>query len=96
MAVLAGVASAADTVRGERRHTEFYFENAYVTFFYASWSETVQALLAWAADRSGTKLADARGFEVPGSCTPASRPPHIISHPSGICRTAGSLPKAEL
>ena len=29
---------------GRRRHTEFYFENAYVTFFYTSWSETAQAL----------------------------------------------------
>lgn len=80
IAVLAGVAWAADTARGERRHTEFYFENAYVTFFYASWSETVQALwrgqLIEAASRPGE--ADTRRFDLPRHCTPATRPPHII------------------
>src|SRR5689334_8104471 len=30
--------------KGERRHTEFYFENVYVSFFLASWSETIEAL----------------------------------------------------
>jgi len=78
VAVFAGVASAADTVRGERRHTEFYFENAYVTFFYASWSETLQALWRGQLIEAAPRLADARGFELPGSCTPAARPSHII------------------
>ena len=44
LALFAGVAWMADSARGPRRHTEFYFENAYVTFFYTSWSETAQAL----------------------------------------------------
>ena len=38
------VASVADSARGERRHTEYYFEFSYVTFFYTSWSETLSAL----------------------------------------------------
>jgi hypothetical protein len=79
LALLAGVAWTADTARGPRRHTEFYFENAYVTFFYASWSESVQAL--W-----GGRLIEAarstepqpRRLEVPTRCAPATNPPHII------------------
>lgn len=81
VALLAGVAWSADTARGERRHTEFYFENAYVTFFYASWSETVQAL--WRgrlieAAGPGRAEPQPRRLEVPASCAPATRPPHIV------------------
>ena len=71
----------ADTARGPRRHTEFYFENAYVTFFYSSWSETVQALwrgrLIEAAEPRSMEPQQAR-LEVPASCAPATKPPHII------------------
>ena len=44
LAMLAAVTWIADATRGERRHTEFYFESNYVTFFYASWSEMARAL----------------------------------------------------
>ena len=30
--------------KGERRHMQFYFENLYVSSFYASWGETLEAL----------------------------------------------------
>ncbi len=81
VALLAGVAWSADTARGERRHTEFYFENAYVTFFYASWAETVRAL--WRGrliETAEVGLAEAKQghLEVSANCAPATRPPHII------------------
>lgn len=78
LAVLAGIAWTADTARGHRRHTEFYFENTYVTFFYTSWSETVQAL--WRGrliEAAGPRLVEPR-LEVPASCAPATRLPHVI------------------
>jgi len=80
LAVLTGVAWVADSARGPRRHTEFYFENSYVTFFYSSWSETAQALwrgslVEATASQTATKL---ERFKVPVSCAPTTKLPHII------------------
>jgi hypothetical protein len=71
---LACLASAA---KGERRHTEFYFENVYVSFFLSSWSETIVAL--W----RGEMIEAARGpaaprLNEPAPCEPRPKPPHII------------------
>jgi len=72
---LAGVASAA---KGERRHTEFYFENVYVSFFFASWSETLEALWRGELIEAATaRLSDPR-LKVSAACEPRSKPPHII------------------
>src|SRR5262245_31744393 len=79
LAILAGIAWTADWVRGPRRHTEFYFENIYVTFFYASWSETVAAL--WRGrliETAAPRPPQHDRFELPVSCTPATKPPHVI------------------
>lgn len=75
--LFACLAWAGAAAKGERRHTELYFESLYVSFFYASWSETVEALwrgrLIEAADRTrGPNLA------APASCAPARKPPHIM------------------
>jgi len=75
--LLAGLAWAGAAAKGERRHTELYFESLYVSFFYASWSETVEALwrrrLIEAAD-----TVQAQSLAVPGLCVPSAKPPHII------------------
>jgi len=81
LAVLVGIAWTADVARGHRRHTEFYFENSYVTFFYSSWSETLQTL--WRGrliEAAGPRLVEPQHgrFEVPENCAPTTRPPHII------------------
>ena len=79
--LLAALAWLADTGRGQRRHTEFYFENAYVTFFYSSWAETAQALwrgrLIEAARPQSLDVQEAR-LQTPESCAPAPKLPHII------------------
>jgi phosphoglycerol transferase MdoB-like AlkP superfamily enzyme len=79
--LLAAIAWVADTARGERRHTEFYFENIYVTFFYSSWGETVRALwrgqlIEAAAPRS--VLPKEAPLHVAESCYLPARAPHII------------------
>jgi len=40
----AALACNGANAKGERRHMQFYFENLYVSSFYASWGETLEAL----------------------------------------------------
>ena len=65
--------------KGERRHMQFYYANLYVSSFYASWGETLEALwrgaLLEAAPRTGTP---APAFAIPTRCQLSGRPPHII------------------
>jgi hypothetical protein len=75
----AGLAAAGAAVKGERRHTELYFESLYVSFFYASWGETLEALwrgrlieAVGAAGDDGVRLA------AQAKCSHGGRPPHII------------------
>lgn len=65
--------------KGERRHMQFYFENLYVSSFYASWGETLETL--W----NGTMLEAASNgptaqppLTIPQNCSPAGKPPHIV------------------
>lgn len=79
LAALAAAVWVADTARGHRRHTEFYFENTYVTFFYASWAETLKALWRGSLIEAAASLPPGQElFDAQASCTPATRPPHII------------------
>ena len=63
--------------KGERRHTEFYFENVYLSFFLASWSETIEWLWRGQLIQAGAS-ASGPGLGVSAPCEPRSRPPHII------------------
>jgi phosphoglycerol transferase MdoB-like AlkP superfamily enzyme len=67
------------SAKSERRHMLFFFENLYVSSFYASWGETVEALwrgtLLEAVPRSA---APAPPFALPAACETTARPPHII------------------
>jgi hypothetical protein len=71
LAILGSVA------KGERRHTEFYFENVYVSFFLASWSETIEALWRGALIEAAPS-ASVAAFNASAVCEPRSKPPHII------------------
>ncbi len=65
--------------KGERRHMQFYYENLYVSSFYASWGETLETLWRGAIMEAAPRAAAAGpGFLIPTSCTPAAKPPHII------------------
>jgi hypothetical protein len=80
LVLLGSAAWLADSARGPRRHTEFYFENAYVTFFYASWVETVEALWRGSLIEAAGPLRPAQPQrpKAPARCSPAESPPHII------------------
>jgi Sulfatase len=66
------------TLKGERRHMQFYFENLYVSSFYASWGETLEALWRGALLEADPHSGIAPAFTIPERCDPATKPPHII------------------
>ena len=66
------------TLKGERRHMQFYFENLYVSSFYASWGETVEALWRGALLEADPHSGVAPVFTIPERCDPAAKPPHIV------------------
>jgi phosphoglycerol transferase MdoB-like AlkP superfamily enzyme len=76
-ALFAGLAWFGAAGMGERRHTEMYFESLYVSFFYSSWSETIEALWRGRLIEAAAQTSAAR-FQLPAACAPTSKPPHII------------------
>jgi phosphoglycerol transferase MdoB-like AlkP superfamily enzyme len=64
--------------KGERRHMQFYYSNLYVSSFYASWGETVEALWRGALLEAAPRAGATTPFIIPSRCDPAARPPHII------------------
>jgi phosphoglycerol transferase MdoB-like AlkP superfamily enzyme len=63
--------------REARRHMGFYYEDRHLWFFFSSWLETAEAL--WRGhliDAADQHLSPA--LNLPASCNPASKPPHII------------------
>jgi phosphoglycerol transferase MdoB-like AlkP superfamily enzyme len=79
LSVLALMAWHAADAKGERRHMQFYFSNLYVSSFYASWGETLEALWRGALLEAAPRTTPAAAaFSVPTSCNPAGRPPHIL------------------
>jgi phosphoglycerol transferase MdoB-like AlkP superfamily enzyme len=65
--------------KGERRHMQFYYENLYVSSFYASWGETLEALWRGALLEAAPRVA-AGGplFGLPTACTLGPKPPHVL------------------
>ena len=65
--------------KGERRHMQFYYQNLYVSSFYASWGETLEALWRGALLEAAPKAAAATpAFTIPNTCNTIRKPPHII------------------
>jgi phosphoglycerol transferase MdoB-like AlkP superfamily enzyme len=65
--------------KGERRHMQFYYSNLYVSSFYASWAETLEAVWRGALLEAAPHAnSSARPFTIPTRCQLAARPPHII------------------
>jgi len=65
--------------KGERRHMQFYYENLYISSFYASWGETLEALWRGALLEAAPRAAAAGpAFSLPTTCTLGHKPPHVI------------------
>ena len=76
-ALFAGIACGAAVAKGERRHTEFYFENVYVSFFLGSLADAMEALWRGQPLQAGSTL-EIGTLNIPASCKPSSRPPNIV------------------
>src|SRR5258708_4188451 len=75
--LLAVVSIGAAFVKGERRHTQYYWNGLHISSFYSSWAETIETLwrgqlIEAAGSASGTH------FAVPAECLTTTKPPHII------------------
>jgi phosphoglycerol transferase MdoB-like AlkP superfamily enzyme len=65
--------------KGERRHMQFYYQNLYVSSFYASWAETLETLWRGALLEAAPKATAATpAFTIPRTCDTSAKPPHII------------------
>ncbi len=75
--LLAVVSIGAAFVKGERRHTQYYWNGLHISSFYSSWAETIETLwrgqlIEAAASASGPH------FATPSECVTTTKPPHII------------------
>lgn len=67
----------ATLVRGERMHDEVFEVNSRLALFFASWTETSEALWRGRVVEAATAPGGAP-FQIPAACHPSSKPPHII------------------
>ena len=65
--------------KGERRHMQFYFENLYVSSFYASWGETLETLWRGALLEAAPRAAAAG---------PRFQHPHVVQRGAPSRRTS--------
>jgi phosphoglycerol transferase MdoB-like AlkP superfamily enzyme len=73
----AAISAWASEAKGERRNTLFYWDNLYLSSFYASWSETLETL--WRGQLLDALRAQPKPlFKVPADCASEDQPPHII------------------
>lgn len=76
--VFALVAGGASALKGERRHTQFYWEDLFVTSFYSSWNETIETLWRGQLIEALDGPHGGPPFRLPQSCELSEKPPHII------------------
>ena len=67
----------ATLVRGERMHDEMFEVNSRLALFFASWTETTEALWRGRVVEAATTPGGAP-FQIPAACNPSSKPPHIV------------------
>ena len=73
-AVLTGLSA---TMKGERRHTQQYWEDLVVSTFYSSVPETIETLWRGQLIDAAT-AAPGKLFSVPAGCGISQKPPHIL------------------
>lgn len=77
-AILAFLTPYAADVKGERRNTQYYWEDLVLSSFYSSWSETAQTLWRGTIIEASPSNANTAPFIVPSRCNADERPPNVI------------------
>ena len=79
-ALCIAVGAAASHEKIERRHTQLYWEDLFVSSFYGTWPETLETL--WRGEILETASGASRRPPLLSlaqmSCAPAEKPPHVI------------------
>jgi len=70
--------------KGERRHMQFYFSNLYLSSFYASWGETIEALWRGTLFEADPVAAAAPAFTIPAGCDTTGNPHIILIHQESV------------
>src|SRR5262245_38008663 len=71
------VSIGAAFVKGERRHTQYYWNDLHISSFYSSWAETIETLWRGQLIEAAPSASGAH-FAVPTECVITTKPPHII------------------
>jgi len=75
--LLTVVSIGAAFVKGERRHTQYYWNGLHISSFYSSWAETIETL--WRGQLiEAAPLGLRPSFCHAAECVTATKPPHII------------------
>jgi hypothetical protein len=68
---------AAAFVKGERRHTQYYWNGLHISSFYSSWAETIETM--WRGQLiEAANSSPGKHFAMPTECQITTKPPHII------------------
>jgi phosphoglycerol transferase MdoB-like AlkP superfamily enzyme len=74
---LAIATAVAANVKGERRHTQYYWDDLVISSFYSSWAETIETL--WRGQLiEATAAPHGAPFTIPHACQTEAKPPHIL------------------
>jgi phosphoglycerol transferase MdoB-like AlkP superfamily enzyme len=77
IAALALATTLAANVKGERRHTQYYWDDLVISSFYSSWAETIETL--WRGQLIEAAAAPhGAAFAIPHECQTETKPPHIL------------------
>ena len=77
-AIFAFLTPYAADIKGERRHTQYYWADLVVSSFYSSWAETAQTLWRGTLIEASASNPDTAPFLVPSRCSAVEKPPHVL------------------
>jgi hypothetical protein len=73
--LLAGVGALTKDIT---RHTAFYYEDRYLSFWLSSWPDTIRTLWRGSLIEAARGVPPAPAMQASVGCTPQTKPPHII------------------
>lgn len=76
--LLAFTTAGAAQLKGERSHTQQYWDDLTLSTFYSSIADTAEALWRGQLIEADADSAGGKPFAIPASCAPQSKPPNIV------------------